>query len=234
MRGIEKITRIIELIIKQIASHNLSKLDKEVYHDDKTIYIEFIEPKTGLIKKTIKIDNMDDYKPSITFLVGIPASGKSTFKETIDFENNPDKICFNRDSIREMFCPNHNDYYFNGGRDIGAHEGMITSFYDKLVLKRKFNIISDNTNVSYNFLKDEILQALAQGYKVDVIFMMDSFDLDLCVNRDDKRSRTVGRDVIKRMQDKFLYTYKTIHEEFGDDIYFSYFYGRKNNFGEKL
>lgn len=168
---------------------------------------------------------------NIKFLVGIHASGKSTFKGNLEFVNRPDRVCFNRDSIREMLCPNHNEYYFN--RAIGVHEGMITSFYDNLVMKKKFNIISDNTNVNYHFLKDDILQALSQGYTIDVIFMMDSFDIDLCISRNEQRDRTVDKDVMYSMYDKFLHTYKSLHENFGNDINFSYFYGEQNEYGQK-
>ena len=134
-----------------------------------------------------------------TFLIGIPASGKTTYAVNNLPENS---VRVNRDDIREMLMPNHSERWYKHP-EMTEREKKINNIIESL--KNSFDSIwFDNTNLDWSYLKEDIIEALAQGKKVTVIFMLDSEDLDRCVQRDSLRKRQVGEEKIKIFQERYF------------------------------
>lgn len=111
-------------------------------------------------------------------------------------------VRFNRDDIREMLLPGHNARWYLAP-DLKKKETGISAAFD--VLKARFNLIwDDNTNLNWHMLKDDIISLLAQNWDIKVIFLTDSEDFELCVERDLNRKRTVGKEVLEKFYKKYF------------------------------
>jgi predicted kinase len=147
----------------------------------------------------------------VKILVGIPASGKSTWsKEFVD--KNPQWVRLSRDDFRGMLknqtvCEN-------------KIEGLINVLSDNLILEslnKKLNVIIDNTNLKAEYINHYIDLV---KYKADVEFMIFDISLDKSIKRDLDRKNPVGEDVIKRMfkdylklLDSFNFSYRKISKK---------------------
>ena len=132
---------------------------------------------------------------NILILVGIPASGKSTFaKEFI--ENNSDYIRINRDDIRKMLR-NSPMLNYKGEELVTEIEYSIA----ENALAKKMNIIWDNTHLKISYIKSVI-----NKFNDRAIISFKIFDVDLneAIRRDSLRENKVGQDVIKRMYDSYI------------------------------
>jgi predicted kinase len=147
----------------------------------------------------------------VKILVGIPASGKSTWsKEFVD--KNPQWVRLSRDDFRGMLknqtvCEN-------------KIEGLINVLSDNLILEslnKKLNVIIDNTNLKAEYINHYIDLV---KYKADVEFMIFDISLDKSIKRDLDRKNPVGEDDIKRMfkdylklLDSFNFSYRKISKK---------------------
>ncbi len=131
----------------------------------------------------------------VKILIGIPGSGKSTYA-TKFVEENPNWVRINRDDYRFMLknlpvC----DYKV---------EKLITQLSEEailLALDAGFNVIIDNTNLKESYIdrfKDLVDDLAEIEYKV--------FDIELseAIERDKKREKMVGEEVINRMYNDYL------------------------------
>ncbi len=146
------------------------------------------------------------------FLVGIPASGKTTYS----MANMPDNfVRFNRDDIREMLVPNHNSKNkWYGHAEMCRREEFISGMLDSL--KGRFNHIwDDNTNLAWYWLREAITGLLSQGWSVKVIFMGDSEFPSLCAQRDSERQRQVGAQAIEKFYKKYINVKENINVFYG-------------------
>ena len=132
-------------------------------------------------------------KPELVILIGIPASGKSTWstEKIID----PAWIKSGRDDFRYGMK--------NMGLCSGKIEGLITKLqYYQITeaLEMGINVIIDNTNVDGKFI-DEFIEKFKDiaeiSYKIFYI------SKNAAISRDLLRERKVGAGVISRMYDKF-------------------------------
>jgi predicted kinase len=131
---------------------------------------------------------MKDLK--VKFLVGIPASGKSSWSKD-HVGKNPDWIRVNRDDFRFML------------KDMPVCEMKVENLITKMVgdaivsaLMSKFNVIIDNTNLKAKYLTPLI--ELVKPY-ADIEFQIFDISIDKAIDRDNKRDKKVGSEVIKRM-----------------------------------
>lgn len=134
--------------------------------------------------------------------VGLPASGKSTWAEQQILKCAPGQgIRVNRDLIRTML---HADRF--GGRKtekitVEARNQLLEiAFVSEAML-----VISDDTNLDPKVQAE--LRALAEsyGYHVEVKDFTD-VPIKTCIERDLKRAKSVGQDVIQGMWNKYLST----------------------------
>lgn len=128
----------------------------------------------------------------VIILRGVPACGKSTFARAF-VKQNRDFVIVSRDGIREMI----GDYSHSP-----QTEGLVTKLYDKMVkdlLSMKKSLILDNCHAQPKYISETL--KLIESTRLNVMVTLKEFpyDLETCVERDEKRERTVGREVIEKM-----------------------------------
>lgn len=130
----------------------------------------------------------------ILVLIGIPASGKSTWSKEF-IKNNPNYVRVNRDDLRFML------------KDQPVCEQKIEDMVTNLVnlttreaLKKKLNVILDATHLKQKYI-DQILEEFK--YEADINFRLFDISLSKAIERDANREKKVGEEVIKRMYDQY-------------------------------
>lgn len=133
-------------------------------------------------------------KLKVKFLIGIPASGKSTWSKDY-VSKNPDWIRVNRDDFRHML------------KDMPVCEmkveNVITDMINNSIvsaLMSKFNVIIDNTNLKAKYLNPLI--ELVKPY-ADIEFQIFDISIEKAIERDNNREKKVGSEVIKRMYNDY-------------------------------
>lgn len=131
----------------------------------------------------------------IIVLKGLPGSGKTTYAKQLT-EEFPDKfIRVNRDDLRNM-C---------GKYWVPKREYFIT-ILEKLAveeaLKNGYSVILDATNFNPKVIN--WVEKLSILYSCEIQETFLDTPLDVCISRDLKRERSVGKDVILKMHNKYL------------------------------
>lgn len=131
----------------------------------------------------------------ILLLVGIPASGKTTWKEKFLFQND-NYVSVTRDDFRYMLR--------NSGWLEPKGEKLVTELVEQAIIRAinsKYNVIVDQTNVNIKTLVPfvEFCEKLA-----DVEFQIFDIPYDVAVERDLKRKNSVGEIVIEKMYQNYL------------------------------
>ena len=133
----------------------------------------------------------------IIVLVGISGSGKSTFASTT-VRHNPERyVTLSRDKVRELIYgyteSDVHEYY--GRNDFNYMERQVSDTLDVLIsfwLKKGKDVIVDNTHLKRKYIEEY------DKFGVDVETIFFGVDLDVAIERDSKRVRRVGEDVIRR------------------------------------
>jgi predicted kinase len=138
---------------------------------------------------------MEKKNKEIILLCGIPAAGKSTW--SLDYvTKNPNWIRLNRDDMR---------YMFKGvGVTVPKIEKLITNtLYDAVhkALNANLNVIVDQTNLKESYINEFIDEFI---YKADISFRIFDISIDKAIERDSKRERKVGEEVIRKMNKDYL------------------------------
>ena len=137
---------------------------------------------------------MENKNLEVIILVGIPASGKSTFCENF-LKENKNWLKSSRDDFRYMLR--------NEGFCESKIEQMITELQKESILKalkNGYNLLIDNTNVKLHYINEFI--KLVKPY-ANISFKIFDLPLEICLERDKARARSVGEDVITRMYNDF-------------------------------
>jgi len=150
---------------------------------------------------------MKDKELIVRVLIGIPASGKTTYTKNF-LANNPDWIAVNRDSYRYMLR--------NQGLTEVKIESMISELVDITIIKslnRRMNVIVDATNLKLEYLKHFVELC---KHKARIEFLSEPFNIpvETCIERDKLREQKVGAMVIRVMyknwkniiEDPYIYT----------------------------
>lgn len=150
----------------------------------------------------------------VLYIVGLPASGKTTYAKNWVQESPKDRARVNRDDIRRMLGM----YY---------KEDLVTDIEWNCIvncIKRKYSVIIDATNFKLDEklfrqkLADELyINAFAfsdKPHDIDIDAIHNSFELikidftnvsvEECIRRDSERKYPVGEEVIKKMAKKYL------------------------------
>lgn len=136
-------------------------------------------------------------------LVGISGAGKSTFASTT-VRYNPDRyITVNRDKIRELLFgyteETVHEYY--GRSDFNRLEKQVTLYEDTLIhegLMQDKTVIVDSTNLKHEYLKR------FEYWNVPVEYMYFDVSIKDAIERDSKRVRKVGEEVIRRQYNSYI------------------------------
>lgn len=133
-------------------------------------------------------------KQAVVLLKGLPASGKSTAaKEMVRMNSNWKRI--NKDDLRAMI---------DDGQWSPSNEKLILKVRDGLIMQfvnEGFNVIVDDTNLHPKH-EEHIRQLVGDKAKVEVQFF--DVSVDECIERDLKRTNSVGEKVIRKMYTEFL------------------------------
>lgn len=124
---------------------------------------------------------------TIYTLVGLPASGKSTFAQTVE-----NCVVVSSDEIREQLfgsaeCQNNPKLVFDTARKRIAE-----------ALRNNKNVVFDATNINHRARK---LALNFEAYQVAVFF---TTSVEECKKRNAQRERQVPESVIDRMADKLI------------------------------
>lgn len=127
----------------------------------------------------------------IKILIGIPASGKTTWSK--DFvRSNDNWTRVSRDDFREML------------KNSGVVENKVENIINELVnstieqsLLKKMNVIVDNTNLKEKYIQDIIEKF---KYSADIDYQVFDISLDKAIERDKSRAdKNVGAHTITKM-----------------------------------
>lgn len=160
---------------------------------------------------------------SIIVISGISGSGKSTLAEKIMRGNESTYVRVNRDKIREQLFgyteENVHKYYERPDwLDLEPDVSKVEDSTIKAMLARGKIVISDNTHLKLKYIK----KYFDFGVPVSVQFV--DIDYDTAVDRDSRRVRKVGEDVIKKQYNQF----KTLQKSF-DDWYLNEFLSKSSS-----
>ena len=130
----------------------------------------------------------------IIVLVGLPASGKSTWSKNY-LLSHPDFVVVSRDSFRYML------------KNSPVTEPKVEKAITDLVryttirsLNAKLNVILDATNLRMSDINEHISDF---GDYADIEFMLFDVPAKTCIERDKNRQNQAGEEVIKRMDKDF-------------------------------
>jgi len=146
----------------------------------------------------------------VIILRSIPAAGKSTWARAF-VKQNRDFVVLSRDGIRAMI----GDYSHSP-----QTENLVTKLYDKMVkelLAMKKSLILDNCHAQPKYVSETLKLIESTRLNVKVTLKEFEYDVETCVERDAKRERTVGREVIEKMdrairQNPFKHVEKMVNE----------------------
>ena len=142
-------------------------------------------------------------KAKLEILVGVSGSGKSTYAKK-EFNKDVDNVLIvNRDSIRNLLFgysdENIHEYYKRS--DLNSLEKKVTAFEDTMIyegIEMGKHIIVDATHLYINYLK-----RFSYWNTPTYVTIFNTEDIKTCFERDEKRTRKVGRDVISNQYKKF-------------------------------
>lgn len=146
---------------------------------------EFVFPEIKLHKP------YNGVKPRFTMLVGIPGVGKSTYAESL-YDDYTKYI--SSDKIREELYGDANCQKDHSKVFAVMHEQTLEA------LKNGYDVVYDATNITRKHRKAILIQLPEYVTKECTIVWA---PIEVCVKRDQNRSRTVGVEVINKMLKQF-------------------------------
>lgn len=129
--------------------------------------------------------------PTIKIMVGLPGSGKDYY---IDHNKSSDDVVVSSDDIRAEL---------GDVNDQSNNSKVFWIFYDRIenAMRNKKTIWVNATNVTRQNREQTIALAKQYNYTIECIVMVTP--VDTCIDRDAKRPRTVGVDVIRKFENRF-------------------------------
>ena len=133
---------------------------------------------------------------TVTISRGLPASGKTTWAETM-LGNNPGMFKrINKDDIRAML---------DNSKWSKDNEKFVLRVRDELILmalNEGKHVIIDDTNGHHKHVEN--IKKLVKGMNVQVNIKEFNVDIEECIERDLKRQNSVGEKVIRNMYNQFF------------------------------
>lgn len=141
-------------------------------------------------------------------LRGLPASGKSTYAVKWVNEDPEHRLRISQDSIRMMF----GKYWLEDKVQLKKRESITNNINMELLKQCMFNqfdIVLDNINLSIKTLSSiedyvsyfNMKFVDLKAYKIEYKFFKEP--LNVLINRDSKRDKSVGADVITNLYNKY-------------------------------
>ncbi len=133
---------------------------------------------------------------TVTLTKGLPASGKTTWAKNL-IDNNPGMYKrVSKDDLRAMM---------DNGKWSSENEKFVLKIRDSLIVQainEGYHVIVDDTNL--NPVHAKHIADLIKGVGVVIFEDFTSVPLETCLERDAKRTNSVGSKVIKGMWKQFL------------------------------
>jgi len=132
---------------------------------------------------------------SLTMMVGLPGSGKSTIAKALSAIS-PELKLISSDSIRQELYGDENKQ--------GDPEEVFSLVNNRIheALKSGTSVLYDATNL-YRKSRQSVLASIPEGLDVLVRFWLVDTPLETCVARNASRERVVPEEVIRRMASRF-------------------------------
>lgn len=129
---------------------------------------------------------------------GIPASGKTTWAKAWVAVDPTTRVRINRDDFRAMLYGDSTDYSWP--QEVAVTEASRTAV--KALLKAGRDVVADDMNLRPKYVREWARFASANGAEFEVVEF--PLSVEESIERDAKRERPVGADVIRRMAQKYL------------------------------
>lgn len=132
-------------------------------------------------------------KPMIMMLKGLPASGKTTYAETLVDDG---WLRVNKDDLRAML---------NNGRWSKSNEGFVLSLRDEIIIRGLVsgkNVVVDDTNLNPKHAIQ--LRSIAEDFDADFEEKFFDVPLEVCVSRNEARYDSVPTNVILNMYERYV------------------------------
>jgi len=146
--------------------------------------------------KMIQLSNNSNF---LIILVGLPASGKSTFafklKEELELKFQNKVKVIDPDKIRDRIFPNSFDFK----NEPQIREKNIQSVRKHLI--KDYIVISDDLNY-YSSMRHD-LKLIADSLNIKFYIIHISTPLKLCVKRNEERGKPIPKEVIMNIYNKF-------------------------------
>lgn len=139
----------------------------------------------------------------VLILVGIPASGKSTFARKYKFDNDKLTIILERDIIREnLFNCSRSEYSYTNKREKEVTQEQSYLFCNAMLANQ--NVVIADTNLNSK-TRDNLLAMIDDvrknyNIKIQVTWHIITTPLQECIKRNIKRQHSVPESVLIRMQ----------------------------------
>lgn len=157
----------------------------------------------------------------LLILQGLPASGKSTYAVKWVNEDPEHRLRINQDSIRRMF----GKYWLEDKIQLKKRESITSNITMELLKQSMFNqfdIILDNMNLNSKVLGTiedyvnyfNIKFADLQAYQIE--YKLFKEPLNVLINRDSKRDKSVGADVITNLYNRYYDIVNCSNNNFSD------------------
>lgn len=157
----------------------------------------------------------------LLILQGLPASGKSTYAVKWVNEDPEHRLRINQDSIRRMF----GKYWLEDKVQLKKRESITSNITMELLKQSMFNqfdIILDNMNLNSKVLGTiedyvnyfNIKFADLQAYQIE--YKLFKEPLNVLINRDSKRDKSVGADVITNLYNRYYDIVNCSNNNFSD------------------
>ena len=134
---------------------------------------------------------------------GLPGSGKTTWAREWVAADRLRRARVNRDTFRAML---HDGVFIKGDANGAGTEKVILAARDATIsalLKLGLDVVCDDTNLPNRTVRDLRRLAAVAGADFEIRDMTD-VPVEVCVERDAARERTVGREVIERQWLRFV------------------------------
>lgn len=136
--------------------------------------------------------------PTLHITRGLPGSGKTYWAGTWTAEDPKHRVRVNRDDLRDMLDDGRFIHGVTEQRVIAARDASILA-----LLRKGVDVVCDDTNLKQRVMRDLAKLAKQAGAELEVHDFTD-VPVELCIDRDDARDRTVGEQVIRDMHARFL------------------------------
>ena len=132
-------------------------------------------------------------KPKLLLLKGLPASGKTTYAETLVDDG---WLRVNKDDLRAML---------NNGKWSKSNEGFVLSLRDEIIIRGLVsgkNVVVDDTNLNPKHAIQ--LRSIAEDFDADFEEKFFDVPLEVCVSRNEARYDSVPTEVILNMYERYV------------------------------